>query len=504
MHMKNSITEGADSASENEAIMSMWAAMGTVDLLWKFNNYNDFLIESVVTATPMPGGVMETAMRKFSRIVIQSYGPGHIEVRLTQAYDVVTDTKKLDNLGDVQILKLTEERLLSEVLSVVVPDASSYLRYRAQDQSVLSLEWADGAASFYYYPEESSTSATVPAKYQSYYDQLKKIEIAMMPRPSSPLLQDLYIYMVTTLQERNFVFFQRPIPYLTLAGRAEQAPAPEAWTVLSARFPHTNFPEVAAGNPPADNAWFSHLVTPPGACEPNGGVKSGMGWISNYKIGPKRPWNPSTVASAVHKIAPQARIFPAGELRQQLGFVRASIPDAQWSVAGDAGGRIVKVGSDHFYEPAKKPPGLLFSEPGETLIPAVLVSSYPFMPARADVVTAAGVGAQASALFVTTFLGPTNFIRFHAEGAALRLGCCYYNIDQEEVELQPQDVEWFILAGNGKVSAQGIFTPQSAAPSPLTILMARDRRVDWEWRFAVTIIPMPLLTLRDVLRLQQS
>jgi len=126
------------------------------------------------------------------------------------------------------------------------------------------------------------------------------------------------------------------------------------------------------------------------------------------------------------------------------------------------------------------------------------------MAARADVVTAAGVGAQASALFVTTFLGPTNFIRFHAEGAALRLGCCYYNIDQEEVELQPQDVEWFILAGNGKVSAQGIFTPQSAAPSPLTILMARDRRVDWEWRFAVTIIPMPLLTLRDVLRLQQS
>ncbi|MEX5624115.1 hypothetical protein ABFV62_28725, partial [Pseudomonas syringae] len=89
-------------------------------------------------------------------------------VRLTQAYDVVTDTKKLDNLGDVQILKLTEEPLPPEVLSVVVPDASSYLRYRAQDQSVLSLEWADGAASFYYYPEESSTSATVPAKYQSY------------------------------------------------------------------------------------------------------------------------------------------------------------------------------------------------------------------------------------------------------------------------------------------------------------------------------------------------
>lgn len=86
----------------------------------------------------------------------------------------------------------------------------------------------------------------------------------------------------------------------------------------------------------------------------------------------------------------------------------------------------------------------------------------------------------------------------------MRLSCCYYNIDQEEVELRPEDVKWFILAGNGEVSAQGIFTPLPAAPSPVTILMAQDIRVDWEWRFAVTIIPISLLSLRDVLRLQQA
>ncbi|KHL76422.1 hypothetical protein PpSQ1_00070 [Pseudomonas putida] len=508
-HMKNAMGEGSDPASGGSLLLSMWTALSTANALWRGTNNDDFLIESIVTATPMPGGVMETTMRKFSRIEIIATGNVYTQVSLYPAYDVVTDTKKLGNMGDEQILRLTEVPLPAARLRVSVALDSSYLRYRAQDQSVLSLEWAGGASYAYYYPKDSRTPTTVPPEYEDYYDRQKKIEIAMMPRAVDSRLQDLYIYMVTSesLADRNFSFSQQSQTYQSLAAaRTLQAPTPDVQTVLSAQFSQDNFPEVAAGKAPADNAWFSHLVTPPGSCVPDGGTKLPTGWQSNYKIGPKRPWNPSTVASAgaVSKIDPQARIFPAGELKQQLAFVGDPVPGAAWNVSGEAGGSIVKVGSDHFYQPATKPPGLMFSEPGETLIPAVLKSSYPLLPARADVVTAAGGGAEASALFVTTFIGPTNFIRFHAEGAALRLSCCYFNIDQEEVELQPKDVKWYILAGNGEVSAQGIFTPLSAAPSPVTILMAQDIRVDTEWRFAVTIIPMPLLSLRDVLRLQQA
>ncbi|WP_156333144.1 hypothetical protein [Pseudomonas sp. NBRC 111119] len=483
----------------------MLAELSTANMLWRDANHDGFLIESMVTATPMPGGVIETTMRKFSRIEIIGTGIVYTEVSLYPAYDVVTDTKKLGNMGDEQILRLTQVPLPAGRLRVSLRLDSSYLRYRAHDQSVLSFEWAGEAYYAYYYPKDSRTPTTVPAEYEDYYDRQKKIEIAMMPRAVDSQLQDLYIYIsMDNLRDRLFYFAQRPQAYQSLAGQTLQAPTPEAQTVLLGVFSPTYFPEAAAGRPPADNAWVSHLVTPPGSCVPIGGT--GPEWVSFYRRGPKTPWNPSTVASAgeVHKIAPQARIFPAGERKQQLAFVGAPLPGAAWSVAGDAGGRIVKEGSDHFYEPATKPPGVMFSEPGETLIPAALISSYPLLPARADVVTAAGGGAQASALFVTTFVGPTNFVRFHAEGAALRLSCCYYNIDQEEVVLKPEDVKWFILAGNGEVSAQGIFTPLPAAPSPVTILMAQDIRVDWEWRFAVTIIPMPLLSLRDVLRLQQA
>ena len=505
--MKKPMSDGADPASAGSVLLPMWMDLTTVNTWWRYNNYEDFLIESMVMATPMPGGFMETTMRKFKRIELIGTGAVYTQANLYPGYDVVTGTKKLNNLGVEQIYWLTEVPLPAGRLRVTLRLDSSYRRYRAQDQSVLSLEWDGGASYAYYYPKDSMIPTTVPPEYGEYYDRRKKIEIAMMPRAVDSQLQDLYIYTITTQSLRDHLFYicQQPLAYRSLADRTSQAPTPEVQALLYAEFSKTDFPEVAAGNPPTDNAWFSHLVTPPGACVPNGGTQLPGGWNTNYKIGPKRPWNPSTVASAgeVHKIAPQARIFPAGELRQQLGFAGAPITGAEWSVAGEAGGRIVKEGSDHFYEPATKPPDLLFSLPGETLIPAVLKSSYPWLPARTDVVTAAGGGAQASALYVTMFVGPTHFIRFRAEGTALRLSCCYFNRNQEEVELQPEHVQWYILAGNGEVR-QGIFTPRSAAPSPVTILMAEDLRYPDEWRFAVTIIPMPLLTLRDVLRLQQS
>lgn len=505
--MNDDIATEATPASGEVVLFSMWAGLSTVNALWRNNNHDNFLIESMVVAEPMPGGVMETTLRKFSRIELMTAGNVYTEVFLYSAYDVDMLTKKLSNLGTEQILRLTKVPLPDAKLRVSLRLDSSYLRYRAQHRSVLSLEW-EGAASYaFYYPKDSSTGIPVPAEYKLYYDQQKKIEIAVMPRPVDSRLQDVYIKMLTTdsLRDRLFLFSQQRLTHESLAERTLQTPTSEDQTVLYASFSQSNFPEVAAGRAPADNAWFSHLVTPPGSCVPNGGMKAPSGWDSFYRTGPETPCNPSTVSSAgaTHTIAPQARIIHAGESPEQLGFVGTAVPSAVWSVEGDAGGKIVKVGSDHFYEAAKKPSGLLFSNPGDTLIPAVLISSYPSLPARADVVTATGGGAQASALFVTTFLYPTNFIRFHAEGNALRLSCCYFNLDLEETVLQPKDVEWFILAGNGEVSAQGIFTPQSAAPSPVTIVMARDTRLDI-WRFAVTIIPMPLLDLHDVLRLQQA
>lgn len=210
---------------------------------------------------------METTLRKFKRIELICSGIVYTQANLYPGYDVVTDTKKLNNLGAEQIYRLTEVPLPAGRLRVTLRLDSSYRRYRAQDQSVLSLEWDEGALYAYYYPKDSSIPTTVPPEYREYYNRCKKIEIAMMPRAVDSQLQDLYIYTSTTqtLQDQLFFFSEQPLAYRSLADRTLQAPTTDVQAVLYAEFSQTDFPEVAAGNPPTDNAWFSHLVTPPGA-----------------------------------------------------------------------------------------------------------------------------------------------------------------------------------------------------------------------------------------------
>ncbi|MBF8668950.1 hypothetical protein IR012_01145 [Pseudomonas putida] len=508
---KNASVTGAGPRSTDSMVCSMWGELAWLNSLWREVD-NDFLIESLmITRPPAYKGREgeETLLRKFSRIeVIATGNLYYYEANLYPSREFLMFTKRLANLGEKQIIRLTEASVAETRLRIALPADSSYLRYRAQDESVLSIEWSGENYYAYYDPKDSSSGTAVPAEYADYYDRQKKIEVAIMPRPGNAKLQDLYIYMMTldSLRDRLFAFLQQPVAYENLAGEMRQHLAPASQAPLFGLFPESSFPEVAQGKAPVDNAWLSHLITPPGSTEPDSGMITTGGWQSRYKQVPKKPWNPSEVSIAEprYKIAPHSQVFHAGDDKEQLGFVATSMPGANWSVAGDAGGTIVKEGNDHFYVPAIRPPGIAFKVPGGTLIPAATRASLPRLPARTDVLTATGDGVSTSVSFVTTFTYPTNFIRFTRQGDALQLSCRYFNADSEEVPVPPDSVEWHILAGNGVISAEGVFTPASAAPSAVTVVMAVDARNLDEWRFAVTIIPLPLLSLRDVLRLQQE
>ncbi|NIX94299.1 hypothetical protein HCG45_16260 [Pseudomonas fulva] len=510
---KNDEATGVGSPSiDTEAVCTMYTHVLWMNTLWLSGANSDFLIESFVMTRPpalMGREGAETLLRQFSKIEILSDGNFSNKLILHSTHEYLMFTKRLSNLGAEQILRLTKINPGGVRFSVKLPMYECYLRYRAQGQSVLSVEWT-GGADYGFYDQKDSTVETAPTpEYIEYYNQRKKIDIAIMPRPESAKLQDLYIYMILDENRltRHFIFQQRPIAYESLVSGMQQpiALAPAADAALFGYFPKENFPEVGAGRAPVDSAFVGDLVTPLGSTELVGVVDAG-GSLFGYRRVNKKSLKPaeSAIPALTYNISPYSQVFHAGDAKERLGFFYLPMPGVKWSVTGDAGGTLVKEGNDHFYVPALKPPGVVFSLPGETLIPAVTRASFPRVPARTDVLTAAGDGLCDPVSFVTTFVYPTHFIRFTLAGNALQLNCWYFNLDMEETAVPAEDVEWHILAGNGVVSAQGVFTPASTAPSGVTVVMALDTRNVVEWRFAVTIIPLPLLSAYDALRLQQA
>lgn len=499
-------------STETGAVCTMYTNALWINAVWLTAANSDFLIESFVMTRPpalMGREGAEALLRKFSKIEILSVGNLSNKLILHSSHEFLMFTKRLSNLGAEQILRLTEINPGAVRFSVNLPMHECYLRYRAQGQSVLSVEWTGGADYGLYDTKDSTVETAANPEYIEYYNQRKKIEIAIMPRPESAKLQDLYIYMITDENRltRHFIFQQRPIAYESLVSGVQQpiARAPAADAVLFGYFPKESFPEVGAGRAPVDSTFIGDLVTPPGSTELVGVVDAG-GSLFSYRRVDKKSLKPaeSAIPALTYKISPYSQVFHAGDAKERLGFVYLPMPGVNWSVTGDAGGTLVKEGNDHFYVPALKPPGVAFSTPGETLIPAATRASFPRVPARTDVLTAAGDGLCDPVSFVTTFVYPTHFIRFTLAGNALQLNCWYFNLDMEETAVPAEDVEWHILAGNGVVSAQGVFTPASTAPSGVTVVMALDTRNVVEWRFAVTIIPLPLLSAYDALRLQQA
>jgi len=206
-----------------------------------------------------------------------------------------------------------------------------------------------------------------------------------------------------------------------------------------------------------------------------------------------------------YRLSPLAQILRAGGEREKLAFAGAAISNAQWTRSGDAGGDLHKDGQDWFYKPPKEPtPAAIYNNDGETLLPAALRASLGVSPAQVDRIMASNGSDMATTELVTTLVPPTHFIRFTLQSGGLALSCHYFHRDHGEMQLADKDVKWHRLAGNGSVSENGIFTPDATAPSATTIVMAEDLRDLSEWRYAVTIVPLPYLPASEVVRLQQE
>jgi len=92
----------------------------------------------------------------------------------------------------------------------------------------------------------------------------------------------------------------------------------------------------------------------------------------------------------------------------------------------------------------------------------------------------------------------THYFRLSKVGEQLQLQLCFRNIKGEERVVDPDDIEWTILAGNGSISQEGIFRHGDSL-SGCTAVQAIDLD-DEVWYWAAIILPP--LDIDELIKMQ--
>ncbi|RZI91591.1 MAG: hypothetical protein EOP15_00460 [Pseudomonas sp.] len=497
-------------ANQETAVVTLWGDMGDLNNLWRTLPPS---AQSMHVAEQLTEGVWQTKLTRFHKIELIRTGVLWTEAHLYRRDETLVRVLTSPGIEAKQIVTVNGVQPLTGRLKVSVKHEESWLRYNAATGGELTLEWA-GSARYYFLDPDYIDE--VPAGYEAYFEQLKKLTIGFFPPVNNELLQQLYIYVQVTKATQwpiatqwtiHFSVSRQPIVYATITPASYEASGNEAQakSYVTALFPPSYFPEAAAGRAPAEAQWLQQLVAPPGLLKVVGGQTSAGGWITLYGTGTLAVEDdpaPSVNAN-VDSLSPLARILSAGATKERLEFVGTPLSWATWTLAGEARGRLEKEGNDYFYvPPLVLAPAASFNTSSDMVIAAAYRTSIDGLPLSVDAVQAANVLQRAAATFVTTFVKPTHFIRFSSASGNLQLNLCWMTRTGER-QVPANMVKWHVLAGNGVVSAQGVFSPASRRPSAVTILMAEDLQDITEWRFGVIIVPLPLFTVPDLLRLQQ-
>ncbi|MNN60494.1 hypothetical protein D3C81_1756830 [compost metagenome] len=93
---------------------------------------------------------------------------------------------------------------------------------------------------------------------------------------------------------------------------------------------------------------------------------------------------------------------------------------------------------------------------------------------------------------------PTHFLRLGKVQGKLQLSLCFINKNDVEEVVDPADIEWTVLAGNGSVSQEGLYTPGTDLRGCSAILAVESDNRRWYWAVAV----LPPLAVDQLVDLQ--
>lgn len=100
--------------------------------------------------------------------------------------------------------------------------------------------------------------------------------------------------------------------------------------------------------------------------------------------------------------------------------------------------------------------------------------------------------------YVVLNRAPTHDFKLSKSGDKLKLVLWYLDKNGVEREIDPRTTQWSVLAGDGRVSADGIYTPGSL--NNFSVIFAVDPDPT-HWYWAVIIVPVPMLSVDDFLKL---
>lgn len=271
----------------------------------------------------------------------------------------------------------------------------------------------------------------------------------------------------------------------------------------------SHFPIISNGTPPIDIALFPGILSSP----------TGWLYIIGSPIGSDSFFclfrnadssiaadnNATELSTAIHPL-PLATIISSTAGPQKL-IASPSTANPTWSLTGKPAGSLTFINGAQYYQPpGSLSPDAVPNPDCKTLIPAMLKSSTRqiLLPAVADILKATASIGEAYATWVSEYFAQTHYFKAAKQLGKLQLSMYYTSMTGNEVTVPLKNITWHVLAGNGKVNSQGVFTPDSEAPSPCTVILAVDvdeTEADQSWYWAMTIIPHPFLEVDAMLEL---
>lgn len=462
--------------------------------------------EAMVAPEELVSGIWRTAITTYSHLDLTYSGIFfRFYVALGSPAVAEARTRKESSVGVKQIIRIQTQMPMNGELRINMRQEDTHLFYDGgypQDRRVrLRWRWLE-EISFYDY--ETETHRPAPADIQRYYEQAKSIALWNLPaeqRVSEP--KHLYGYFSSGLIYDTVKFYKRAQSFMPTA----QAQSIHESPVENATTPMLGTAPLLSGIGESQARWIVDVVMPPGTFSLNEWKFSDLQYQAHYDSNPPSSTDraaPPTVKAAVKSaIFPQLAIVKVGAEKEPLQLVGELQNPSTWQIEGDAKGTIDRNGGVFYVPPTRFDPQATFNENSETFIPAAYRTGID-LPVRVDRVTASGTQGSAQGVFLVTLVPPTHFIRFQESNGQLYLTCFFIHRDGRERVLPPEEVKWHIVTGDGSVTDDGHFIPGSAGIDAMTVVMAEDLRDQTEWRYALTIVPVPFFSASLVQRLQRE
>jgi len=205
--------------------------------------------------------------------------------------------------------------------------------------------------------------------------------------------------------------------------------------------------------------------------------------------------------AAVQTRAPRDRgINPSMMVTQRGGsLIPLKLPRlaSEVTLAAGSHGQVQKVDEQWYYQPAPLlNPAAVYDAESKTVPAAALKSSVAAL-VEVDLVSTTRSPRATSAFLVYNAI-PTHYFRLSKVGEQLQLQLCFKNFKGEERVVDPNNIEWKIVAGNGSISQEGIFRHGDAL-SGCTAVQAIDLDDD-DWYWGVIILPP--LDIDELIKMQ--